>query len=97
MRTIPVGISVAVTSRNIASRVARAVQGAGLHIKTTGTLASYPGSLHWHIVKPGATGTLELTYWPAPKSLWFKVQAGRQSAWIDEVLPGLCRALKRSA
>jgi hypothetical protein len=46
----------------------------GLHIKMFSTLSTYPGSLHWHLVKPKTKGTLELTLWPAGKRAWFSVQ-----------------------
>lgn len=52
-----------------------------------GTLRAYPGSLHWHVEKPGERGTLEVTLWPAKPRLWLAVQAGRRARWIEEALP----------
>src|SRR5205085_6947018 len=45
-------------------------------------LRSYPGATHWHIRRPDAKGTLELTYWPRAGRLWFAVHANRRAEWI---------------
>jgi hypothetical protein len=56
----------------------------GLTLSLKGTLAKYPGSIHWHFKKGLAPGTLEITWWEKQKRLWFKVAAGRRGAWIDD-------------
>lgn len=67
--------------------------GAGLRRTLNSTLARYPGSVHWHFARPGARGTLELTWWPARRRLWFKVSSGRAAPWIESLLPQLQASL----
>jgi hypothetical protein len=71
------------------------ISGAGLRQTLKGTLRGYPGCVHWHFAKNGATGTLEVTLWPAQRRAWFSVQARRGADWIDESLPRLRLALER--
>lgn len=49
-----------------------------------GTLARYPGSVHWHFKKGNQKGTLEITWWKSKNRLWFKVAEGRTGKWIEE-------------
>src|SRR5688500_358254 len=53
------------------------------------TLRSYPGSTHWHLKQPGASGTLELTYWPRTGRLWFAIHANRRAEWIAAAMAAL--------
>jgi hypothetical protein len=62
---------------------------AGLRQTLKGTLASYPGCVHWHYARARERGTLEVTCWPAQQRLWFKVSAGRAAPWISTLLPQL--------
>lgn len=57
----------------------------GLVVHLAGSLTKCPGSLHWHLGKPGRRGTLEATYWPRTARFWFKVAANRGAPWIDEI------------
>ena len=61
-----------------------------------GTLASYPGCVHWHYRKARQKGTLEITWWEVKNRLWFKVAQGRRGDWIDETLPELKRQIENS-
>ncbi len=90
MQTVPLAVRSPLTR----ARVARAVAHCGLQIKTVGTLATYRGCAHWHIGKPGATGTLELTYWPQTGEAWFAIHANRHADWIETTLPALTRLLQ---
>lgn len=47
-----------------------------------GTLATYPGCVHWHFKRAGEKGTLEVTWWPKMSRLWFKIADGREGPWI---------------
>jgi hypothetical protein len=60
----------------------------GLDLVTKGTLARYPGCVHWHYKKGKARGTLEITWWVEKSRLWIKVAAGRTGDWIDEAIAG---------
>lgn len=55
-----------------------------LNCTLKGTLASYPGSIHWHFKKARLKGTLEITWWESKNRLWFKVADGRTGKWIEE-------------
>jgi hypothetical protein len=59
------------------------------------SLASYPGSTHWHIKLGKEKGTLELTTWPPKRPLWAKIQAGRRADWIERILPQLSQKIQR--
>ena len=73
----------------------------GLLLAMKGSLASYPGCVHWHYRRQSHRGTLELTLFVRERRLWAKVQDGRKAPWIDEELPALQldveRALKSGA
>jgi hypothetical protein len=74
--------------------IERSVSNAGL-LADRLELRSYPGATHWHIWRPGAKGTLELTYWPRAGRLWFAVHANRRAEWIAPAIEELCaRMLK---
>ena len=60
--------------------------GEGLKVSMKGTLASFPGSIHWHFKKPGERGTLEITSCPRTRRLWASIQAGRRADWIEPCL-----------
>lgn len=55
----------------------------GLVVRLRSTLATYPGSIHWHFQRPGERGTLELTWWPSGGRLWLKVHPMRSAPWIE--------------
>jgi hypothetical protein len=61
-----------------------------------GTLASYPGCVHWHFKKNKEKGTLEITWWERENRLWFKVSDGRVGKWIDEILPKLKKEIEKT-
>ena len=60
-----------------------------------GTLASYPGSTHWHFKAGKQKGTLEITWWENKNRLWFKVADGRTSKWIEESLPKIKEEIEK--
>jgi hypothetical protein len=68
----------------------------GLEISLKGTLAGYPGSVHWHFKKGKPPGTLELTWWEREKRLWFKVAAGRSAGWVDEMAEKLRERIEQA-
>ena len=73
----------------------------GLHVAMKGTLASYPGCVHWHYKKQREKGTLELTLLPGGRRIWASVHSGRKASWIETLLPRVRRdvelALRRTA
>jgi hypothetical protein len=75
----------------------------GLEISLKGSLARYPGSVHWHFKKGKQSGTLELTWWPRENRLWFKIAAGRAGSpkaggttWIDAIVEGLREKIEQA-
>ena len=86
---VPAGAELAHIEQTIENTCA----GAGLRRALKNTLASYPGSVHWHYGRAPARGTLELTWWPAQRRLWFKVSAGRAQPWLTRLLPHLQQSL----
>lgn len=76
-------------------RVESVLAEAGLTMHTRGTLKRYPGCTHWHWRNGTLPGTLEVTFWPARRRLWFKVQSGRRAPWIDLMTPGLVAKLQQ--
>jgi hypothetical protein len=68
----------------------------GLTLATKGSLATYPGCVHWHYKRQKQKGTLELTLFARDRRVWAKVQDGRKASWIDEELPGLQAAIEHA-
>lgn len=58
----------------------------GLAISSKGTLRKFNGSVHWHIKRPGESGTLEATWWPKTGQFWLSVHANRGANWIEEAI-----------
>ena len=81
MQTIEVPAPLGYDPATLLALIERSVSDAGLLAERL-ELRSYPGATHWHIRRPGAKGTLELTYWPRTGRLWFAVHANRRAEWI---------------
>lgn len=96
MEEIEIALPAGTPPETLAALVEALAASQGLHIRLRGTLRSYPGSLHWHLARPGERGTLEVTCWPARNRLWLSVQSGRRAAWIEQTLPLLQTALERA-
>src|SRR5436190_24234285 len=79
-----------------ADRIVERICGdAGLTLTMKGSLATFPGSIHWHYKSGKQKGTLELTLFASAHRLWAKVQTGRQASWIDDIVPTLKRSLEK--
>ena len=59
----------------------------GLHAAMKSSLATYPGSIHWHYKKSKEKGTLELTLLRGERRIWAAVHTNRKAAWIEDALP----------
>jgi hypothetical protein len=68
----------------------------GLHAAMKGSLATYPGSIHWHYKKPKQKGTLELTLLRSQRRIWAAIHTNRKAPWIEEVLPAVRAAIERA-
>ena len=82
MVTIEIGISTIHDPAALIARIEHAASAEGLDIGERMTLRSCPGSIHWHLRRPGVKGVLELTYWPSQSRLWFAVHTNRRADWI---------------
>jgi hypothetical protein len=59
----------------------------GLTCTLKGTLAGYPGCVHWHFRNGRQKGILEITWWETERRLWFKVAQNRGGDWIEASIP----------
>jgi hypothetical protein len=93
---IETDLSLNATKRDsqIIRAVERAAAAEGLIQTLKGTLVKYPGCIHWHYKKGKQPGTLEITWFPRERRLWFKIAHNRNNAWIDEAVPRLRRAIE---
>lgn len=55
-------------------------RGRGLVVTSHRELGGRPGSHHWHLRRPGSTGTLELSEWQG--RAWVKVHPLREGNWV---------------
>jgi hypothetical protein len=88
MDTIEIALHAGHDPTTLPTLVERAIAEAGL-LATRLELRSYPGAIHWHIRRPSAKGTLELTYWPSAERLWFAIHANRRAEWIAPAIEDL--------
>jgi hypothetical protein len=66
----------------------------GLTVSMKGSLATHPGSVHWHFKNGKEKGVLELTLIAADRRIWAQVHSGRRAPWIDLVLPKVRREIE---
>lgn len=85
MRTVELKLPAQAEAQKVQQVIEASCRAQGLAIVLRDTLKSYPGSTHWHVVKAGERGVLEITFWPQGKRLWLKIQDRRTAAWIDEI------------
>lgn len=90
-----IDIPIPATAQNaaIVKAVELAAQKVGLTLTLKGTLATYPGCIHWHYKNGKERGTLEITWWPQGKRLWFKVAANRWGEWVPDAVSRLKRSI----
>lgn len=65
----------------------------GLTISMRTTLKQFPGCRHWHLTKPPARGTLEVTLWPQRRRLWLRVHERRAAPWIEDAIVAFRQSL----
>jgi hypothetical protein len=74
--------------------VENAVRNIGLVVTMKCSLSKYPGCVHWHLKQGREKGTLELTFWPAHRRLWFKIQDARKADWIEPMMQRLKKCIE---
>jgi hypothetical protein len=88
MDTIEIALHAGHDPTTLPALIERVIAEAGL-LADRRVLRSHPGATHWHIRRPCAKGTLELTYWPSAERLWFAVHANRRAEWIAPAIEDL--------
>lgn len=73
MIEVEIQISADTTNDSVVRVVEQDCKAYGLTQALKGTLASYPGCVHWHFKKDKEKGILEITWWESENRLWFKV------------------------
>ena len=64
---------------NIAQATDAALFEVGLRVTMRDTFKKYPGRIYWHAKHGCETRTLEVTFWPKKRRVWFTVQSGRNA------------------
>jgi hypothetical protein len=84
--------------QDVGAAVSSVAEHLGLTIASDGRLKSYPGSRHWHLKKPGKSGTLEITFWPAKERFWVTYHSNRiGDGWVEELAPIFAEYLRKQA
>jgi hypothetical protein len=94
MRDFPVEVPAEADFRRVETAVEKCCREMGLIQAMKGTLAKYPGCVHWHYKKPRVSGTLEVTSWPLRRQLWITVHERRCAEWVEEELPIIRRCFE---
>ena len=97
MESIIITLSRTLTAQTVVRRFEAMLPEAGLTVHTRGGLATKPGATHWHVRKPGATGTLEATWLPATGHFSFSVHDNRQGDWVPGAIAELRKRLEEDA
>jgi hypothetical protein len=87
---LPAGVTLAAAAQAIED----AVTALELRVTSRGTLAQYPGSIHWHIKRGKDAGTLEVTLRNRERRLDFAVRQNRQGVWTSASLEAMTERLR---
>jgi hypothetical protein len=74
--------------------VDEAIKTCHLRITLKTSLRAFPGSTHWHVKNGRMPGTLEITWWPKQRGVWFSIQDGRKADWIDAAISALGKSIR---
>jgi hypothetical protein len=94
MTHFEVPLSPAAVSAGLDTLVETCCREAGLTLRLKGTLAQYPGCIHWHWRREGEPGTLEVTLSPREKRLWLSIHANRAGAWAHAAAAAVQSSLR---
>ncbi|MCY0869856.1 MAG: hypothetical protein OWT27_04610 [Firmicutes bacterium] len=64
-----------------------------LVVSQTSTLATYPGSTHWHLRAKAPTGVVEVTHCPRSGRIWVACHENRRASWTAPATLALARLL----
>ena len=82
MTDIEVGVPNGWSADTIAREIETVGTSLGLFARIQGSLAKYPGSIHWHFGRTGHSGTLEVTFMPNIPRCWISVHENRNADWV---------------
>jgi hypothetical protein len=71
---------------NVDSAIESTCLAEGLQVGLKTSVASVPGSVHWHFKRPGERGILEITSSLPDRRIWAQIQSGRRADWIEPCL-----------
>lgn len=94
MLTIEIAIPKDIREDRVSDLIEEACSNEGLTRRLKGGLASLPGSTHWHFKRGRERGTLEITWLPTERRLWFQVQSGRTGDWIESAAARIKSAIE---
>lgn len=86
MRQIVIPVRPSATDDAVQRAVVAVCNELGLTVASRTTLATYPGSVHWHVRQPPQPGTMEITWWVSEHRLWLSVHANRGGEWVEEAM-----------
>jgi hypothetical protein len=84
-----------VSGQDVEEAVVAAASECGLFVASMTTLATLPGSYHWHLRRHQESGTLEVTWIPAKRDLWVSYRANRVGGWVAHVAPEFAASMGR--
>jgi len=86
---LPAGLTLAEAARWIEADCAAE----DLRVGSRGTLATYPGSIHWHLKRGQEMGTLEVTLLNRERRIHLSVHKNRTAPWTEATLERLASSL----
>lgn len=96
MREFDLSIGNALSSVEVLAAVEETAAEAGL-VAERRSLKMYADSTHWHIRRPGSSGTLEATWFPHTERLWLSYHENRYAPWIDDAVETFLSAFEEQA
>jgi hypothetical protein len=75
--------------------IERCFAAVNVRVALRGTLATYPGCVHWHLKRESQPGTLEVTLWARRRRVWLAVHANRDGPWIAQAISRLAPTIER--
>ena len=82
-----------VSLADAARAIEEACEAEGLRVGSRDTLASHPGSIHWHYKKGREAGTLEVTLLNRERRILLSVAEKRVAPWSESAMENISETL----
>ena len=82
-----------VSLADAARAIEETCEGEGLRVGSRGTLATYPGSIHWRYKKGKEAGTLEVTLLNRERRILLSVAEKRVAPWSESAMNNISETL----